>query len=353
MNDLKCYAEEFTSKKKQVSDTKWVADGFVTYLLASMIAYLVYTLNENRFENAGLLAVGGTLAMFVFISQSEKRAGVVMWLLTKLFVVAWLVLEVASIAGSYMSASNGTELNQHRENKENAQIKIAEFRQEKIDIQNSNVSPASKIYRKSEINTKIENLENESRLIISSNEGKYFSDLSKLTGINNIGQIYQITLSALLVLAGSMLVSLRNGVWCNFTLNQHLKQAAKTMEIMQGCEEVKKDVIKSVSLPDLKTQGTQKDEPQARKTITGNIEQAKAWVNGHKDGEKLSAKALRKATGTSSASQQNVVIRELKKAGVITKIMNGKVPNYLKAEPKQAVLSQFEKTKNFLNIVKK
>ena len=94
MMSLTKYAQDFTQNRKQVSTGKWLIDGLVTYLLAGAIAYMVYSLNEGRFENAGLLAVGGTLAMFVFISQSEKKAGPVMWLLTKIFVVAWILLEI-------------------------------------------------------------------------------------------------------------------------------------------------------------------------------------------------------------------------------------------------------------------
>ena len=346
MEKLKGYAESFTTKRKQVTTLKWAVDGLVTYLLAGMIAYLVYSLNEGRFENAGLLAVGGTLAMFVFISQSEKKAGPVMWLLTKIFVVAWILLEITSIAGSYISASNGHELNQYRNIKESAQNKISELREEKRTIESSTISPAAKIYRKSELNTKIENLENEANLIIESNEAKYFSDLSKLTGVENIGQIYQITLSALLVLAGSMLISLRNGVWCNLTLNLHLRQAAKTLEIMASCE----GETKSVSPAGMTTKGAEGNQPKVKRSIEDNIQQAKDWVNDHKNGEKLSAKALRKETGTSSASQQNVVISELIKAGVIIKKMNGRVPNYLKSDVKQQAINQMKSTGKFLKL---
>ena len=344
MENLKGYAESYTAKRKQVTTLKWAIDGAVTYLLAGMIAYLVYSLNEGRFENAGLLAVGGTLAMFVFISQSEKKAGPVMWLLTKIFVVAWILLEITSIAGSYISASNGHELNQYRNIKESAQNKIAELREEKRTIEKSAISPAAKIYRKSEINTKIENLENEANLIIESNEAKYFSDLSKLTGVENIGQIYQITLSALLVLAGSMLISLRNGIWCNLTLNLHLRQAAKTIEIMASCE----GETKSVPAADLTTQGTQEDKPK----VKGDIEAAKRWIASHLSGAELSTKELRKSTETGIQTQQNAIIKELFNTGILTRVKKGNIYKYSRADAKQSALNQMKQTAKFLKLVK-
>ena len=91
--------------------------------------------------------------------------------------------------------------------------------------------------------------------------------------------------------------------------------------------------------------------------FNGQLEATRQWVEGHPYGVELKTKEMRAMAKTSKQTTQNAIIAELydDDKGILTRRKNGNQWKYsrIKREPKAAVLSQFAKTKNFLNIVKK
>lgn len=349
MNELTKSGEDFRKNKKQVSNAHYYSFKLLCGLVIASVAYIVYKQNSETLE-AGIMAIGGTSIMFAFLFNSDKAASWTGAKLIGLFVILWLCVEMFSAFGARVSVSNNHELRQVRENKADSKAELARLVKFNDHILSAGHTPANEAALLASNARAIKQEKKQSKAIVESNEQRLHSDIERMTGVSDIGSIRYGIMAALYILGSSLLIKMSGGLYCNRSLKKHIKQAKETMEIMKSCEATE---TKSGTSPSLTTQGTQEDKPTVKKTITGNIEQAKVWVKSHKTGEKLSAKALRKATGTSSTSQQNVVISELRKSGLVSKKMNGKVPNYFKAEPKKAALEQIKETGNLISLFKK
>ena len=348
MNELTKSGEDFRSNKRQVSNTHYYGFKLLCMAVITSIGYIVYQQNSETLES-GIMAIGGTSIMFAFLANSDKTVGWSVSRLIGLFILLWLGVEMFSAFAARMEVSNNHNLNQVRENKSDSKTELARLKKLNEHIINAGHTPANEAALLASTARAIKAEKKQSKIIVQSDEQKLHGDIEEMTGVSDIGSIRYGIMAALYIMGSSLLIRMSGGLYCNRSLKNHLEQSRETLEIMQSCEDEKPSVIKSVSTPGLKDQGTQEDKPK----VKGDIDAARKWIASHLIESELSTRELRLATETSVQTQQNAIIKELFNTGYLTRVKKGNIFKYSRAEPRQAVLSQFAKTKNFLNIVKK
>ena len=346
------YAQEFTAEKRQVSNTHYY--GFKLLCIAVITSIRGNpTVEAEVTLESGIMAIGGTSIMFAFLANSDKTVGWSVSRLIGLFILLWLGVEMFSAFAARMEVSNNHNLSQSRENKSDSKTELARLYKLNDHILKARHTPANEAALLAANERAIKKEKKQSKTIVQSDEQKLHSDIEEMTGVSNIGSIRYGIMAALYIMGSSLLIKMSGGLYCNWSLKNHLEQSRETLEIMQSCEAEKPNVIKSVTPADLKIQGTQKDEPTVEDKVVRGFELSKVWVESKDIGQVLKASELRKSMGTTIKGNQSAILTRLKKAGAITVGTSGNRPEYKRAESKAAVLSQFAKTKNFLNIVKK
>lgn len=340
-----------TEGRKEISSVTWIIGLGVAVYISGLVIKSIYDLNDNG-GISGFMAIGGVVAVIYFSMMSKANPGKVgrFFAGAAIFLYSMLVIPIegVSLFMSSMSNSGAEELNQMREIKQAAKDGIEDARAEKKAYMKT-MKGEGLSWSNQQANKEIANLKNEANLIIQSNQGKAFSDFSKRFGLEDFESVYRSILAALLVIALPLVLISRNGTWCGLTLLMYKAQSWSVGWLMDE----KSTEIENDPAEDREDKGGEGKEPKGKPKKMGDYEGARAWVEDEFiNGGYIGAEPLKKATGTTAPHQQKAIISELIKNGVVER--KGKaVKKYYRTEAKQAVLSQFAKTKNFLNIVKK
>jgi hypothetical protein len=342
---------EHTKGKTEVSSLTWLFGFGVSWFISWQVVKAIYELNSNSLGGSGLIAVGSVMAVIYFSMTSKaslnKYGRALLWFGVFIYGLLVVPVEIFSLFTNNMSNSGSSELSQVRQIKESAQNKISTLELEKIDIQNSNVSAGSKIFRKSEINAKIDKLDLRANQVIQTNQSKAFDDIGNRLGIDNVEPIYKTVMAALLVFVMPLINISRNGTWCGLTLLMYKMQSGFVSWLMKE----KTTETKNDSEQDRETKGAEENKPKRKLKTMGDYEAVKTWVEEEFiAGGYIGAESLKKATGTTAPHQQKAIISELIKQGVIEK--KGKaVKKYYRTDVKQSALNQMKSTAKLFNFV--
>ena len=244
--------------------------------------------------------------------------------MAKIFVILWMVFEVFSISINYMSASNGVELGQHRENKDRAIERTNELKQDKILVKNSGIKESAKVYRMSQINDEIKSLSGATNLVLEANETSYYKSIGGLIGIDSIEPIYRTMLSALLVLAATIMLKQRASYYCNLSL-----AIFAISEIVQNKIMDKLDTKnKTTSTTGVKKSGSATDTATGEDKVKADYKAALTWVKQWEHDQVFKAPQLRQSMTSTKRTQQNIVVQLLIKNGEIKRKKNGTAYEY-------------------------
>jgi hypothetical protein len=328
-NRLEQAAHNYQAPKKYIGNVSWIFDKATTIGSILAIGHFLYQFNEGRAENAGIMAAFACAVYFSLLLKSDKAPGAIAVILKRLFIACYFIFEAVTISGGYTSQSSSKKISQQTEIKEQAKAKIETLKNDKLIIQNSSVSDAVKMYKKSEIDKRIAAAEVSANTVIENDEDKFFNSATALLSTDS-ETLYNIMLAILLVFSASLIANQSNGYWCNLSLHIHMKGVKKNLAMM---DQYRAGTVSGNAGGSEKPSVEDNQAHANSDKFDSYVDKMTGFLAGKADGFKVTGKVIKSETSATDA-QVKQIRKQLKKMKWLSQGVNGGAAQYLKSTPK-------------------